>query len=175
MAAGNPEIVITLTSLEIFMKFQRLNPCFRGHRIHWRYNRYSLMTVSTRKWKLAFFQTGSSYNYAAGRVICEIPTLKPMFSRSLNLMVILLIMIDNGKYPEMETGLFQTGSSYNFGPITDRDVVSSATTMFSGVAVTMQHQLRCRFVDIFEKFKMAANEFYLAGAISVAISNFSWI
>ena len=47
--------------------------------------------------------------------------------------------------------------------VTDRDVVSSATTMFSGVAITMQHQLRCHFVDIFEKFKMAANEFYLAG------------
>ena len=123
--------------------------------------------------EICLLQTGSSYNYAVEWDICEIPTLKPMFSRSLNLMDILLIMIDYGKYPEMETGLFQTGSSYNFGPITDRDVVSSATTMFSGIAVTMQHQLRCHFVDIIEKFKMAANEFYLAAAKSAAISNFS--
>jgi len=123
--------------------------------------------------EISLFKTGSSYNYAAEWYICEIPTLKPMFSRLLNLINILLIMIDNGKYPEMETGLFQTGSSYNFGPIADRDVVSSATTMFSGVAVTMQHQLSCHFVDIFEKFKMAANEFYLSGAKSAAISNFS--
>ena len=85
----------------------------------------------------------------------------------------LLILIDNGKYPEMETGFFQTGSSYNFGSITDRDVVSSATTMFSGVAVTMQHQSLCHFVDIFEKFKMEADEFYLEGTESAAISNFS--
>ena len=33
----------------------------------------------------------------------------------------------------------ETGSSYNFGPIADRNVISNVTTMFSGVAVTMQY------------------------------------
>jgi len=49
--------------------------------------------------EIYLFQTGSSYNYAVEWDICEIPTLKPMVSRSSNLMDILLIMTDNGKYP----------------------------------------------------------------------------
>ena len=35
--------------------------------------------------EVGLFQTGSSYSYAAEWVICEITTLKPMFSRSPNL------------------------------------------------------------------------------------------
>ena len=40
------------------------------------------------------FQTGSSYNYAAEWDICEIPTLKPMFSGSPNPMELLPILPD---------------------------------------------------------------------------------
>ena len=53
MAAGKPEVIITLKSLEVFMKFQRRNPCFRGRRMQWTYCRYWLTMVSARKWKLA--------------------------------------------------------------------------------------------------------------------------
>jgi len=72
--------------------------------------------------EICLFQTGSSYNYAVEWDICEIPALKPMVMKSSNIMDIgslLLIIIDNGKYPEMEIGLFQTASISNFGPITD--------------------------------------------------------
>ena len=62
--------------------------------------------------EIGLFQTGSSYNYRAEWVFCEIPMLEHMFSRSPNVMDILPILTDNGKYPEMEIGLFQTGSSF---------------------------------------------------------------
>jgi len=60
----------------------------------------------------------------------------------------------------------ETGSSYNFGPISDRNVVSSATTMFSRVAVIMQYRSSCYFVEIYVKFNMAV-------AKPAAILNFS--
>ena len=60
------------------------------------------------------FQTGSSYNNSAERLFCEIPTLKTMFSGSPNPMDLFPMLTDNGEYPEMEIGLFQTGSSYNY-------------------------------------------------------------
>jgi hypothetical protein len=59
---------------------------------------------------------------------------------------------------EIQYGGRQTGSSYNFGPIADRNVVSSATAMFSGVVVTMQYRLPSNFVGICVKFNMAATK-----------------
>ena len=50
----------------------------------------------------------------------------------------------------------ETGSSYNFWPVAGRNVISNATTMFSGVAVTMQYRLSCNFIEIYVKFNMAA-------------------
>ena len=57
---------------------------------------------------------------------------------------------------EIQYGGRQTGSGYNFGPIADKKVVSSATSKFSEIAVTMQHQLPSNFIEIYEKFYMAA-------------------
>ena len=57
---------------------------------------------------------------------------------------------------EIPYGGHQTGSSYNFGSKADRNVVSSAITMFSGVAVKMKLRPSCYFVDIYLKFNMAA-------------------
>ena len=62
--------------------------------------------------EIGLFQTESSYNYRAEWVFCEIPMLEPMFSRSPNVMDILPIVADNGKNPEMEIDLYQTGSSF---------------------------------------------------------------
>ena len=67
--------------------------------------------------EIGLFQTGSSNNYAVKWDICEIPTLKPMFSASPNPMDLLSILTDNGKYPDIEIGLFQTGSSYNYAAV----------------------------------------------------------
>ena len=66
--------------------------------------------------EIDLFQTGSSYKYATEWDICVISTLKPTFSRLPNLMDLFLILTDNGKYPEMEIDLFETGSSYNQTP-----------------------------------------------------------
>jgi hypothetical protein len=44
--------------------------------------------------EIDLIQTGSSYNYAAEGVICEIPTLKPVFSGSPITMVVSLILSD---------------------------------------------------------------------------------
>ena len=41
---------------------------------------------------------------------------------------------------ENQYGGRETGSSYNFGPVADRNVISSVTTMFSNVVVTMQYR-----------------------------------
>ena len=49
----------------------------------------------------------------------------------------------------------ETGSSYNFRPVADRNVISNAITIFSGVAVTMQYRLSCNFIEINVKFNMA--------------------
>ena len=115
MAAVKPEVIITLKSLEVFMKFQRCNPCFWGRRIQWTYL-FPIQTDSDEysEMEIGLFQTGSSYNYAAEWDICEIPALKPMLSRLPNQMDISPTLTDNGKYPEMEIALFQTGSSYNY-------------------------------------------------------------
>ncbi len=51
----------------------------------------------------------------------------------------------------------ETGSSYNFWPVAGRNVISSATTMFSGVAVTMQYRMSCNFIEIYVEFNMAAD------------------
>jgi len=67
----------------------------------------------------------------------------------------------------------QTGSSYNFYPIEDRNVVSSATAMFSGVAVTMQHRLPSIFIEIYEKFNMAAGFVAAILSLPAAMLNFS--
>jgi len=56
----------------------------------------------------------------------------------------------------------ETGSSYNFGPMADINVISSVSAMFSEVAVTMQHRVSSYFIKIYEKFNMAAD---LAAAI----------
>ena len=53
MAAGKPEVIITLKWLEIFMKFQRWNPCFRGRWIQWSYFWYCPTLITNRKWKMA--------------------------------------------------------------------------------------------------------------------------
>ena len=50
----------------------------------------------------------------------------------------------------------ETGSSYNFWPVAGRNVISNATTMFSGVAVTTQYRLSSNFIEIYVKFNMAA-------------------
>ena len=86
---------------------------------------------------IGLFQTGSSYNYATGWDICEIPTLKPMFSRLPNLMDILPILTDNCKYPKMEIGLFQTGSSNNYAAERVIREIPTLKPMFSGSPITM--------------------------------------
>ena len=80
--------------------------------------------------EIGLFQTGSSYNYTAEWDICEISTLKPTFSRLRNLMDILPILTDNGKYPELEIGLFQTGSSYNYAAGWDICEIPTLKPMF---------------------------------------------
>ena len=35
MAAARPEVVVTLASIEIIEKFQKLSPCFPGRRFQW--------------------------------------------------------------------------------------------------------------------------------------------
>ena len=55
-----------------------------------------------------------------------------------------------------EYGGRETGNSYNFGPVAGRNVISNATTIFSGVAVIMQYRLSCIFIEIYVKFSTAA-------------------
>ena len=50
----------------------------------------------------------------------------------------------------------ETGSSYNFVPMADRNVISNVTTMFSDVAITMKHCPSCHFIDIYLKFSIVA-------------------
>ena len=57
---------------------------------------------------------------------------------------------------ENQYGGRETGSSYNFGPVADRNVISSVTTMFSKVVVTMQYRLSRNFIKIYVKYNMAA-------------------
>ena len=79
------------------------------------------------------------------------------------------------KQCEIQYGGRQTGSSYNFGSKADRNVVSSVSTMFSGVAVTMQYRPSCYVVDIYLKFNMAATKKAAILNIPTAILNFSYI
>ena len=55
-----------------------------------------------------------------------------MFSGSPNPIDLLPILTDNGEYPEMEIGLFQTGSSNNYA--TERVIreIPTLKPMFSG-------------------------------------------
>lgn len=57
---------------------------------------------------------------------------------------------------ENQYGGRETGSSYNFGPVADRNVISSVTTMFSRVVVTMQYRPSWNFIKIYVKYNMAA-------------------
>ena len=82
--------------------------------------------------------------------------------------VISAVVKINRNLSEMQYGGRQTRSGYNFGPIADKNVVSSATTMFSGIAVTMQHRPPSNFIEVYEKFSMAAN-------FVAAILNFSYM
>ena len=49
-----PEVVITRQWNEIYVKFQRWNPCFRGRRIQWSYFWYCPALITNRKLKVAF-------------------------------------------------------------------------------------------------------------------------
>jgi hypothetical protein len=60
-----------------------------------------------------------------------------MFSGPPNPMDILPILADNGEYPEMEIGLFQTGSSYNYAAERDICEIPTLKPMFSGSPITM--------------------------------------
>ena len=70
--------------------------------------------MAYQKIKYGGWKTGSNYNFEMAWDIHEIPTLKPMFSGSLNPVNLLSILPINDKYPEMEIDLLQTGSSYNY-------------------------------------------------------------
>mgnify|MGYP003471694037 CR=1 FL=1 len=90
--------------------------------------------------EIGLFQTGSSNNYVVELVewdICEIPTLKPMFSGSPNPMDLLPIMTDNGGYPEIEIGLIQTGSSNKYAAERVIREIPTLKPMFSGSPITM--------------------------------------
>jgi len=49
-----------------------------------------------------------------------------------------------------------TGSIYNYRPVADKNVISNFTTMFPGVAITMHYRQSSNFIEIYEKFNMAA-------------------
>ena len=58
--------------------------------------------MACQKIKYGGWKTGSNCNFEITLGIHEIPTAKPMFSRSLNPMDLFPILSNNGKYPEME-------------------------------------------------------------------------
>jgi len=66
------------------------------------------------------------------------------------------VMNSNRNLCEIQYGCCQTGCSYNFGVTADRSLVSSANTMFSGVAITMQYGQSWNLIEIYVEFNIAA-------------------
>lgn len=70
--------------------------------------------------------------------ISEISKLKPMFSRSLNPTVHLPRLPDSDNQPEMEIGLFKTGSSNNYAVEWVISEISTLKPRFSGSPSPME-------------------------------------
>ena len=77
--------------------------------------------------------------------------------------------------PTVQDGGREIGSNYNFGCAADRNVISNGTTMFLWIAVTIQYRLCNNFIEIYDKFNMAAGSFNMAAGFLAAILNFMQI
>ena len=69
---------------------------------------------------------------------------------------------------EIQDGGILTGSSYNFGCISDRSVIPSASTTFSRMANAMEHRPTSNNAGVYTKSNMAAAkpEVVIAGVVS---------
>ena len=69
---------------------------------------------------------------------------------------------------EIQYGGLETGSSYNFGCISDRSAIPSASTMFSRMANAMEHRPTSNNAGVYAKSNMAAAkpEVVITGVVS---------
>jgi hypothetical protein len=68
---------------------------------------------------------------------------------------------------EIQYGGLETGSSYNFGCISDRSAIPSASTTFSRMANAMEHRPTSNNAGVYAKSNMAAKpEVVIAEVVS---------
>ena len=103
---------------------------------------------SKRKRKCLYLGVCCSYNHGFAADFDIIKSRRPIWIEVRSTLGIIMYVNQYGGR--------ETGSNYNFCSVAGRNVISNATTMFSGVAVTMQYRLSCNFIEIYVKFNMTA-------------------